>query len=187
VFKWKWPPQHLYFSQEKLRENSKNEIYFQMNPPIRKEIDRRALMKSFREGEMDFLATDHAPHSREEKEKGISGLTGLDTFGPFVVWCMECEGVEPQIMARVCSENPGLFFNQYLDYLKKVHPILGKVKKGFGFIKKDYSASFTVLNRRNPFELKREHLKTKSQWSPFIGETFPGSVKALFLQGKKIF
>lgn len=178
-------PQHLFFSEEKIRAMDKSEqVHFQMNPPIRPQIDAELLLNSLKNGEIDYLATDHAPHSAEEKKAGMSGLPGLDTFGPFVTWLMKDCGVTPEIIALIASENPGKFFNSFLSSLNERSDLMKKWGRGMGFLEKDYSASFTILNLKKPLTVQRENLKTKAAWSPFLGVTFPGSIETLFLAGK---
>ena len=181
-------PQHLYFHDEMIQDfPEERQMLFQMNPPIRPEKDKNAMLKALIDGHIDFLATDHAPHTLEEKAKGMSGLTGLDTYGAFVSWAMENERVSEQKMAEVCSENPGRFVNRFLPTFAKLQ---GKDEsffgKGFGFVEKGYIASFSVLNLKKPFLCERSKLKTKVKWSPFEGQTFPGSVEAVFIRGKQI-
>jgi dihydroorotase len=176
-------PQHLYFDQSNIPDDKKN--YFQMNPPIRFEADRRELLKAFMSGEIDFLATDHAPHTMEEKEKGMSGLTGLDTFAPFVTWLLDM-GVSENLIAKTCSENPGLFFNQFLETFKKHSKAYLGLGKGVGILEKDFAANFTILNLSRPTTISKDRLKTKVQHSPFEGVTFPGSLEAVFLRGKLV-
>ena len=113
-------PQHLYFSEDLILEKSiEEQQLFQMNPPIRGDHDEKLLMEALRNNQIDYLATDHAPHSMEEKQKGISGLTGLDTYAAFVTWLMIDQKISAQTIARVCSENPGSFFNQFLNCIDR--------------------------------------------------------------------
>lgn len=180
-------PQHLYYSMEKLsKKSSLEQTFFQMNPPIRGESDREALINAVKEGHIDYLATDHAPHSEEEKIKGTSGLPGLDTFGPFVTWLILDQKIDPKTIAQIASEGPGIFFNQFLSSLNDRSDIFKKWGKGFGFLEVGFSASFTVLDLKSPMKVEKKDLKTKAQWSPFLGETFPGSVKSVYLCGKKM-
>lgn len=180
-------PQHLYYSQEKLSKKSALEqTFFQMNPPIREESDRLSLIKAVVEGHIDYLATDHAPHSQEEKTKGMSGLPGLDTFGPFVTWLMLDQKIPAETIAKIASEGPGIFFNQFLSSLNVKSDIFQKWGRGFGFLEAGYSASFSILDLTKPVKIEVNDLKTKASWSPFLGETFPGSVKNVFLSGKKM-
>lgn len=176
-------PQHLFFDMDELQE--KDWKSFQMNPPIRYKTDKNALMEALKNGEIDFLATDHAPHSAEEKEKGTSGLTGLDTFGPFVTWLL-AQGVDAKLIAKMTSENPGTFFNQFLDSWKKLSPVFGSMGKGVGFLEVGYRANFTVLNLKKPITITKDNLKTKVGHSPFMNVTFPGQVESLFIGGKKV-
>lgn len=175
-------PQHLFFAEEFL--DPKKIIEFQMNPPIRKETDRQALLSAFKRGEIDYLATDHAPHSHQEKTKGTSGLAGLDTYAGFVTWLLVNEDVDPKIIAKTCSENPGSFFNNFLPSLASKTDIYQSLGRGFGFLRPGYSASFTILNLTTPTVVTKDFLKTKSGDSPFMGTPFPGSLEALFLRGK---
>jgi dihydroorotase len=155
-----------------------------MNPPIRWKIDRDALLQALKNGEIQYLATDHAPHTKEEKSHGHSGLTGLDTYGPFVTWLM-AEGVSPQIVAKIAVENPGDFFNRFLPSWKKISPVYEKMGQGLGYLRPGFRANFTVLNLKKPITIREENLKTKVGHGPFTGHTFPGSVEAIFLGGKK--
>lgn len=181
-------PQHLYFSEEKIVATiAKDEqIYFQMNPPIRHQEDAEALLEALRAGDIDYLATDHAPHSHEEKKKGMSGLPGLDTYGPFVTWLLVEKKIDPKIIAQVVSEGPGDFFNQFLATLAQHSPGFSRWGKGMGQLQAGFSASFSILNLKKSHVVKAEELKTRAQWSPFLNVTFPGCVEATFLAGKKL-
>lgn len=176
-------PQHLYFSSENIPKE--REIYFQMNPPIRHESDRTALLKALKNGDIDFLATDHAPHSKEEKEKGTSGLTGLDTYGPFMTWLLLEQKVTPQILAKIVAENPGQFVSEFLPTFKQHHDRYHKFGTGPGFLKIGAWASFSILDLKTPVTISKEMLKTKCGHSPFEGIQFPGSVRQLVLGGKR--
>lgn len=175
-------PQHLFFDLDHLREGDWKK--FQMNPPIRHEADRLALKEALLKGEIQYLATDHAPHTEEEKQKGTSGLTGLDTYGGFVSWLI-AEGFSPKLIAAVTAENPGLFHKRFLPSWKTIggYPELGE---GFGFLKPGYLGNFTVIRRNSPQTISKALLKTKVQHSPFEGITFPGKLEALYLGGKKV-
>ena len=83
-------PHHLFFDDTML--NDENRLWLQMNPPLRGREDRLAMIEALRTGEIDYLATDHAPHSLEEKRKGTSGVPHLDTYGAFTTWLMAEHG-----------------------------------------------------------------------------------------------
>jgi dihydroorotase len=180
-------PQHLYYSQERLKnKSSKDQTFFQMNPPIRFESDRTALINALKDGYIDYLATDHAPHSLEEKEKGMSGLPGLDTFGSFITWLILDQKIDTKIIAKIASESPGEFFNQFLSELTVHSKIFNSLGFGMGFLREGYSASFSILNLKRPMKITLQNLKTKAQWSPFLDVEFPGSVESVFVCGKKL-
>ncbi len=175
-------PQHVYFSEEELQEYEYNK--FQMNPPIRHNKDRDAMLEALRNGEIEFLATDHAPHIQEEKNKGTSGLTGLDTYGGFVTWLIVEKNFTPQQVAKFCSENPGKFFNQFKESWAQIDSRFLSFGKGLGFLEKGYRADLTVLNLNSPWTVTSDILKTKVKHSPFEGIKFPGKVAKVMKQGQ---
>ena len=166
-------PHHLFFDDTML--NDENRLWLQMNPPLRGREDRLAMIEALRSGEIDYLATDHAPHSLEEKAKGTSGVPHLDTYGAFVTWLMVEHGFTAQQIARACSANPGRFVRPYLPK---------GYGKGFGRVEEGYVGSLTVLDMKTPYRVTRETLKTKCGWSPFEGVRFPGSVRHTVVRGR---
>ena len=165
-------PHHLYYDESDITDANRG--LMRMNPPLRKTDDRLAMLAGLRDGTLDYLATDHAPHTLEEKATGISGQPHLDTYGPFVTWLLLKQNFTPERVAAVCCTNPGDFVNPFI------------APKKFGRIAPGYTANLTVLNLARPVTITRESLKTKCGWSPFEGVTFPGSVEALFLNGVRI-
>ena len=77
-------PHYLILTEEDLLEEGR----FKMNPPLRTEKDRKALIEGIKDGTIDMIATDHAPHSREEKSRGLEksafGITGIETAFPLM-------------------------------------------------------------------------------------------------------
>jgi dihydroorotase len=163
-------PHHLSFDTAQI--TAENRGLMQMNPPLRAAADRLAMLEALREGTLDYLATDHAPHTLEEKARGVSGQPHLDTYGAFVTWLIVAQRFTPQQVARFCCENPGLFVNPYTAPRR-----YGKVEPG-------YTGSLTVLNLARPHTVTRAQLKSKCGWSPFEGVTFPGSVEQVFIRGQ---
>ncbi|MBI2579444.1 MAG: amidohydrolase family protein [Candidatus Aenigmarchaeota archaeon] len=161
-------PHHLYFDTSMLTD--KNRLWLQVNSPLRSPDDREALIEGLRGGDVDYLATDHAPHTRDEKLKGISGIPHLDTYGGFTTWLMKKHGYTPQDIARVCSYNPGMFVEPFMPVR------YGKIEPG-------YAGSLTVIDMSAPYRVDRENLKTKCGWSPFEGVVFPGSVSCTIVRG----
>ena len=165
-------PQHLYFSREYIEENGLDHKLFQMNPPIRKREDQLYMLEALKRGIVDFLATDHAPHTTSEKEEGVSGLTGLDSYGPFTALLMSM-GVSPETIMKISSKNPAKFLKACFGAND-----LGEISEGF-------LANFTVIGT-TPVTLIASKLKTKSKQSVWSNLEFPGSVEAVFIAGKRL-
>jgi dihydroorotase len=164
-------PHHVFFDTDMITDV--NRPWMQMNPPLRSPADREAMLEALRDGTVDYLATDHAPHTIAEKQKGASGQPHLDTYGPFVTWLLLEKSFTPERIAAVCCANPGTFVNEFQ-------------KEKFGRLLPGYAGSLTVLNLRRPTAVRREDLKTRCGWSPFEGVTFPGSVEAVFVRGRRL-
>jgi dihydroorotase len=164
-------PHHVFYDTAMI--NAANRPWMQMNPPLRAPADRRAMLEALRDGTADYLATDHAPHTREEKLRGVSGQPHLDTYGPFVTWLLVEQGFTPERIAAICCANPGIFVSPYRS-------------EKFGRLQPGYVGSLTVLDLKKPLLIRAEDLKTKCGWSPFEGVTFPGSVAAVFVRGQRL-
>jgi dihydroorotase len=166
-------PHHLFFDDSMLTEE--NRLWLQMNPPLRGPGDRLALIEALRTGMVDYIATDHAPHTLEEKLQGVSGVPHLDTYGAFATWLMHEHHFTAQDIARVCAYNPGRFVREFLA---------ASFGKGFGVIEPGYVGSLTILQPNAPLLIERKDQRTKCGWSPFEGYTMPGRVLYTVLQGK---
>lgn len=100
-------PHYLVFSDKDLKEDGR----FKMNPPIRSERDRLALIEGIRDGTIDMIATDHAPHSAEEKsgglEKSLMGVVGLETAFPVMYTFLVKKGIITlERLVELMSVNP---------------------------------------------------------------------------------
>jgi dihydroorotase len=162
-------PHHLFFDLEEM-EGLERPGLLQCNPPIRPRADRLALLEGLRAGEIDLLASDHAPHSLEENQRGISGIPHLDTFGPFLFWLRE-QGFSWETLRRAASESPGRVLERFLG-------------RRFGRIEEGAVGSLTVLDSARPLTIRRSALRTRAGWSPFEGFTFPGRVTHTIVRGK---
>jgi dihydroorotase len=165
-------PHHLFFDTSMLSAN--NRFSLTMNPPLRSPADRLAMIEALRDGTVDYLATDHAPHTVSEKARGLPGLPHLDTYGVFVSWLIAEQGFKPERIAEVCSANPGRFANNFC-------------RDSFGRLWEGYVGSLTVINMKRPETVHHGHLLTRCGWSPFDGMTFPGSVEAVIIRGQTVY
>ena len=103
-------PHHLFFTSADIPEGNSS---FKMNPPLRSETDRKALWAALKDGTLNFVATDHAPH--EARMKGAAyreaafGTTGLETSLRVLLWGVQHEGLSPQRLVEVFSSRPAAF------------------------------------------------------------------------------
>ena len=144
-----------------------------MNPPLRTAKDREALIEGLKSGAIDIIATDHAPHSREEKEKPLtaapSGIIGLETALPLAVTNLVKEGhlTYVQLFEKMCL-NPARLYR--LDS--------GRIKEGS-------DADLVIFDDRESFTVG--DFVSKSSNSPFTGETLYGRVRFTICGGKLVF
>lgn len=103
-------PHHLFFSSDEILEENKS---FKMNPPIRSREDREALITALTNGEIDWVATDHAPHEAESKQRPFQeasfGTLGLETMVPVVLDLVARGRLSPSRAVSVLSTNPAKF------------------------------------------------------------------------------
>ncbi|MBF0312826.1 MAG: amidohydrolase family protein [Oligoflexia bacterium] len=173
-------PHHLYFSSEMLEseaELQKISSYFHVNPPIREERDRLYLLEIVKKGLVDFFATDHAPHTLEEKlVKGFSGFPQLDTYGLFIEWLLKYEKVSPVIIAKMCTYAACNFFNPFWESMLLQFPTLQTLNlPKLGQIEKNFLGDFYIVDLYDKevfSRLTKENLKTKNQHSPFLYRPF---------------
>ncbi len=147
-----------------LTENSGNTPVFKVNPPLRTEEDRLAVIDGLKDGTIDVIATDHAPHSWEEKQKPYNeapmGMAGFGTaMGLALTYLKEDLSIE-EILDKF-TKNPA--------------KILGIAD--FGEIKVGNKANFTIIDPNLKWTVKGEDFKSKCKFTPFEG---------LELQGKPV-
>ncbi|MBQ1186222.1 MAG: dihydroorotase [Clostridia bacterium] len=163
-------PHYLTINDSMLREDGR----FKMNPPIRSEEDRLALIEGIKDGTIDVIATDHAPHSAEEKSKGLEksamGVVGLETA------------------FAVCYTK--LVKTGIITLEKLVELLNVNATKRFGIgsqIKVGAPADFTVFNLEEKFRVKKEDFVSMGKASPFEGEELYGRCKMTFVNGNIVY
>lgn len=144
-----------------------------MNPPLRTKEDREALIAALKDGTIDMIATDHAPHSREEKEKPLveapSGIIGLETSLPLCVTELVKKGhlSYVELFEKMCL-NPARLYRLDTGYLAEGGP-----------------ADLVIFNDQEEFEAGP--FVSKSSNSPFTGRKMFGKVKATICSGKAVY
>ncbi len=153
-------PHHLYFNDSALQTYNTN---LKVAPPIRSEADRDAMIAAIADGTIDCIATDHAPHTVEEKESPFEwapcGMIGLESaFG--AVW-------------KVLSGNKV----SLLDIVRKL-TVFPRQIMGFeaDIFTKGTEAELVFLNPDREWTFGLEHIRSKSRNSPFVGEELKGEV-----------
>lgn len=176
-------PHHLFFSirngQAMAADGNevRNSNLLESNPPLRPEHDRLFLLDALKNGLVDILASDHAPHTIQDKMNGAPGMPHLDTLGPFVGWLMADCGFMPQRIAEITALMPGRLFAPDLAVPQ-------------GSIAQGWTASFTLLDldRRSVADERgiedRGPFRTRCAWSPFSGFSFPAYVSATIVAGR---
>ena len=163
-------PQHFSLTEEAvLRKGTLAKV----NPPLRTEKDRYALIQGLREGVLDVIATDHAPHSPEEKNRELkqapSGMIGLETALALGITNLVRKGhlTLSQLLEKMTVMPAGLYGME-----------CGNIKKGA-------NADLVIFDEREKWRV--EHFWSKSENSPFIGEELYGKVKYTICRGKIVY
>ena len=146
---------------------------FKMNPPIRSEEDRKALIEGIKDGTVDMIATDHAPHSLEEKSKGFDG--------PMGVVGLEC--AFPVLYTGLVKT--GVITLEKLIYLMSIKPSERfDVEHG---IEVGAPADLTVYDLDEEYVIDPDTFATKGRFTPFEGRKVFGRCIATYVDGKPVF
>lgn len=163
-------PHHMILTETAVIEHG---TLAKMNPPLRTEEDRKAIIKGLMDGTIDIIATDHAPHSEEEKNKKIteapSGITGLETSMAiaYKTLVMEEKMTVLQLFCKM-SYNPANIY---------------KLKAGF--LAENSAADLVIFDPNQEWKYEKTYSKSKN--SPFFGEKFKGKVQMTLCKGKIVY
>jgi dihydroorotase len=165
-------PHHIALTDECLSTYNTN---FKMNPPLRTEADRQALIEGLLDGTLDCLATDHAPHTNYEKDCEIDyapfGIIGLET-------CLAVT-LETLVHSGRCS---------LMDALSLLTNKPAKLMKlAGGAIEVGKAADITLFDPNERWTLDSNTIFSRSSNSPWLGKTLTGRVKATLVQGQVVF
>lgn len=164
-------PHYFTFTKEDETENGR----FKMNPPLRTKEDLEAVIKGLKDGTIDCIATDHAPHSLEEKTKSFAqspfGIVGFETaFGLTYTKLVETKHLTLSQAIEKLSANPAKILNLENQ---------GKIKKG-------NIANLAIFNLHDTYKVCRDNFKTKCKISPFEKMELKGKAIAIVADGKMI-
>jgi len=152
-------PHHLILSENDIPSDDAN---YKMNPPLRGEDDRQALIEGLIDGTLDFIATDHAPHTAEEKRQSMIdapfGIVGLEIAYPLLYTKL----VKEDVMTE----------KQLIDWLT-VKPARA-FNLPYGQLKEGGAAEFTIIDRAKVAKVNPATFYSKGKNTPFVGQSLQG-------------
>ncbi|MGE5547788.1 MAG: dihydroorotase [Solirubrobacterales bacterium] len=165
-------PQHLTLAAPECYEQLGT--YAQMNPPIREAHHREALWRAVADGVVDVLGSDHAPHTREEKDKPYpqspSGMTGVQTLVPLMLDHVNAGRLTLERFVDLTSAGPARIFNM----------------AGKGRIAVGYDADFTLVDLKAERVITNQWIVSRCGWTPFDGKRVTGWPVATIVRGMAV-
>jgi dihydroorotase len=165
-------PHHLFLNAKEASEIGNNA---KVNPPVRSESDRAAVFRAFASGEIDFCASDHAPHCDYEKAvdywKAPSGFPGTETMLPLLLNAVNEKKLSLERVVEATSVAPAR--------------INGFERKGV--VEKGKDADFVLVDLKLEKKVGGEDLHGKSKWTPFEGRKLVGWPVAAVACGRLVF
>lgn len=163
-------PQHLTLSAPECYDELGT--YAQMNPPIREERHRQALWKAVQNGVVDVIGSDHAPHTKEEKDRPYpnspSGMPGVQTIFPLMLdHALKGKLSMTQLVQLLCHAPAELYSF-----------------KDRGFLKEGYFADFTLFDPKAKTTILHEKMHSRCGWTPFHNKELDGRVCLSLLEGQ---
>ncbi len=161
-------PHHLLLTEDDLREDGD----FKMNPPLRSQADRAALIQALADGTIECISTDHAPHSPEEKSKGLAGspfgIIGSETAFPLLyTYLVRTQKIGLYRLLQALTENPARIFGLSGHRLAAGEP-----------------ADLVLIDLEKEYEIRKEDTVSRSSNTPFAGWKVKGLIDTVFYQGK---
>lgn len=149
---------------------------WKMNPPLRGEADRKALIRGLQEGALSLIANDHAPHSEEEKKRPLEsapfGIVSLETAFPLLYTKLVLTGiVSLKQLVNWMSTAPAERF--------------GLARRGR--LEEGYASDFTLVNLNEEYIINRNHFLSKGRNTPFHGWRVKGKIKATYVDGTCVY
>lgn len=165
-------PHYYSFTQEEVLKKGTNA---KMNPPLREEKDKQAIIEGLKDGTIDCIVTDHAPHTEEGKSKELSkapnGIIGFETaLAATITNLVDKNEITLLDMCKLMSYNPAKL-----------------LKIDRGDISEGKIADITIFDKDQEYIYPKEDIVSKSKNTPFIGEKIKGRVKYTIVSGNVVY
>lgn len=166
-------PHYYSFTVKEVLESGTNA---KMNPPLREEEDRKAIIKGLQDGTIDAIITDHAPHAEEEKKKPLAeapnGIIGFETaLAATITNLVEPKHIGYLDLVRLTSYTPAQLLNL----------------KTKGQLKQGYDADITIFDPNMEYVYEKQSIVSKSKNTPFIGKKLKGKVMYTIVGGRIVY
>jgi dihydroorotase len=148
--------------------------YAQMNPPVRDERHQRAIWAALSSGVVDILGSDHAPHTRAEKDhpypQSHSGMTGVQTLVPIMLDHVNAGRLSLERFVDLTSHGP-----------QRIFGIRGKGRIACG-----YDADLTVVDLNRTETIHNNWIESRAAWTPYDGKKVKGWPVGLYVRGRRV-
>ncbi len=163
-------PHHLFMTERDLQSLG---AFAEMRPRLKAEDDQKALWAGIQNGDVDVIASDHAPHLREEKELANYpfGVPGVETTLPLLLDAFNKNTITLPKIIQLCCENPSRIFRI----------------KNKGILKEGYDADLAIADLDKRQAVRSEDLLTKCKWSPFEGKILKGWPVMTIVNGNVVY
>ncbi len=159
---------HLWFYDEDYERLGN---WIKWNPAVKTEHDRNAIRAALLDGRIDIVATDHAPHTMEEKQRPYNSAP---SGGPLVQHAVVA-------MAELVHQGV-LTIEQMVEKMCHAPAVCFQVAER-GYIREGYHADLVLLNMNSPWQVQKDNILYKCGWSPFEGQVFQSAVTHTFVSG----
>ena len=163
-------PHHLFMNENDLQSLG---AFAEMKPRLKTEQDQKALWLGIKNGTVDIIASDHAPHLKEEKEQANYpfGVPGVETTLPLLLDAFNNNKITLHEIIKLCCENPAKIFGI----------------KNKGFLKEGYDADLVIVDLEKRQAVRNEDLLTKCKWSPYEGKILKGWAVTTIVNGNVVY
>lgn len=189
-------PHYLILTDEDLKEEGR----FKMNPPLRDKEDKQELIRGIQDGTIDMIATDHAPHSLEEKSKGLEksafGIVGLEiAFSLMYTHLVEKDLISLEKLLELMCINPMKRFeiDKYISIQRQLFQNDFNFKNKYipqrdedYYIHDNMNANLNIIDLKKEYTVDTSEFLSKGKATPFEGEKLRGKVVRTILNGKTI-